>query len=90
MPVSLTHFPSLPFGSCGKEMRGGQKGALLIPGISVHLTQTSDLASVDIKSRADYFQSNPNQAGLLSISCPSFFLMAVPIFLRHFCHSKGS
>lgn len=67
-----------------KCMGGGQKGALLIPGIPVHL------ASVDVKSRADYFQSNPNQAGLLSILCPLFFLTAVPIFLRHFCHSKAS
>lgn len=82
VPISPTHFPSLPFGSCGKEMRGGQKGDLLIPGIPAHLDLPSNLASVEVKSWADYFQSNPDQAGLLSILCPLFFLTAVLIFLH--------
>lgn len=67
----------------------GRKGALLVPGIPVHLALTSDLASVDIRSWANYIQRNPNQAGL-SISCPLFFVTGAPIFLCHFCHIKAS
>lgn len=38
VPVSPTHFPFFSFGFRGEEMRGGQKGALLVPGIPVRLT----------------------------------------------------